>query len=87
EANAAFMAEGYGRLTGRPGVCIVTAGPGAVNSAAGVAQALVSNSPLVHISGTVPSGSRGEVTHTMFDPRALARLFEPITKRSIYVNN
>lgn len=85
EATAAFMAEGYGRLAGKPGVCVVTAGPGATNSATGVAQALVSASPMVHISGTVPSGARGELTHTLFDPRALARFFEPITKRSIYV--
>ncbi len=84
ECTAAFMAEGYGRLTGKPGVCIFTAGPGATNSVTGVAQALVSASPMVHISGAVPSGSRGEDVHTLFDPRALARLFEQVTKRSFY---
>lgn len=85
ESTAAFMAEGYGRLTGKPGVCIFTAGPGATNSVTGVAQALASASPMVHISGAVPSGARGEDIHTLFDLRGLARLFEPITKRSIYV--
>jgi acetolactate synthase-1/2/3 large subunit len=37
ELNASLMADTYGRLTGKPGVCLVTAGPGSVNSMAGVA--------------------------------------------------
>ena len=39
EPNASLMADAYGRLTGRPGICLLTAGPGGANSLAGVAQA------------------------------------------------
>src|SRR6185437_16249535 len=52
ENNAA---EVYGRLTGRPGVVFVTAGPGATHSLSGVAGAYAAGAPLVHISGGVPT--------------------------------
>ena len=51
ENTASGMADAYGRLTGRPGVVIVTAGPGATNSLSGVAQAYMAASPLI------PSGT------------------------------
>jgi acetolactate synthase-1/2/3 large subunit len=63
EGNAAFMAGMVGHLTGQPGVVLVTAGPGAVNSLTGVAQAYASSYPMVHISGTVPTGSGNEAFH------------------------
>src|SRR5690348_7980570 len=49
ENNAAIAAEVYGRLTGRPGVVTVTAGPGATNSLSGIAGAHANGSPVVHI--------------------------------------
>src|SRR5258705_79473 len=55
EQGAAFMADAYGRLTGRPGVCLSTLGPGATNLATGVADANLDRAPLVAITG---SGSR-----------------------------
>src|ERR1035437_5249303 len=51
EPNVSLMAETHGRLTGKPGVCIVTAGPGCVNSMAGVAQAYGGASPMGHTTG------------------------------------
>ena len=54
EPNVSLMADAYGRLTGKPGVCLVTAGPGGLNSMAGVAQAYGAASPMVHIGGAVP---------------------------------
>lgn len=51
EAAAAHMAEAYGRLTGRPGVCLVTAGPGFTNCLTGVQNARMACSPMVVISG------------------------------------
>src|SRR5438094_7868895 len=57
ENNAAIAAEVYGRLTGRPGVVVVTAGPGATNSLSGVAGADAAGAPLPHISGGVPGGA------------------------------
>src|SRR3974390_2429522 len=49
EPNVSLMAEAQGRLTGKPGVCIVTAGPGCLNSMAGVAQGDGAASPMVPI--------------------------------------
>src|SRR5918912_665790 len=53
ENNAAIAAEVYGRLTGRPGICLTTAGPGATNALSGVAGAYAAGAPLVHICGGV----------------------------------
>jgi len=60
ESNAAYMAGMYGYLTGRPGVVLVTAGPGATNSISGVAQAYATSLPMVHISGDVPLNAGNE---------------------------
>ncbi|HEY3108367.1 MAG TPA: thiamine pyrophosphate-binding protein, partial [Chloroflexota bacterium] len=57
ENNAALAAEAYGRLTGRPGVALVTAGPGALNSISGVASAMASGAPVVSLTGAVPSSA------------------------------
>ena len=51
EQGAAFMADAYGRLTGRPGVCLATLGPGASNLATGVGDATLDNAPLVALTG------------------------------------
>ncbi|HEY7652708.1 MAG TPA: thiamine pyrophosphate-binding protein, partial [Methylomirabilota bacterium] len=51
EQGAAFMADAYGRLTGRAGVCLSTLGPGATNLATGVADANLDHAPLVAITG------------------------------------
>ena len=53
EGGAAMMAEAYGKLTGRPGVCMVTRGPGATNAAAGIHVAFQDSTPLVLIVGQV----------------------------------
>ncbi len=74
------MAEAHGRLTGKPGVCVVTAGPGCVNSMAGVAQAYGAASPLVHISGAVPLNADFEPFHGVDDPGFVNEMFKPITK-------
>ena len=62
EGGAAMMAEAYGKLTGRPGVCMVTRGPGATNAAAGVHVAFQDSTPLVLVVGQVgreDAGPRG----------------------------
>jgi acetolactate synthase-1/2/3 large subunit len=51
EQAAAHMAEAWGRLTGKPGVCVVTAGPGFTDAVTGVANACQSNSPMILITG------------------------------------
>jgi acetolactate synthase-1/2/3 large subunit len=85
ENNAAIAAEVYGRLTGRPGVVIVTAGPGATNSLSGVAGAYAAGAPLVHISGGVPNGAAREAFHGVDEPGFLLRAFEPVTKWSVRI--
>jgi acetolactate synthase-1/2/3 large subunit len=80
EPNVSLMAEAQGRLSGKPGVCIVTAGPGCVNSMAGVAQAYGAASPLVHISGAVPLNADLEPFHGVDDAAFVNEMFKPITK-------
>jgi acetolactate synthase-1/2/3 large subunit len=86
ENNAALMADMYGRLTQRPGVCLVTAGPGATNSVTGVAQAYAAASPLIHITGTVPRHSKKGVFHGLDDPEFLHKTFSDVTKWSTSVD-
>ena len=54
EQGGSFAAEGYGRATGRPGVCMATSGPGATNLVTGIADAYMDSVPLVAITGQVP---------------------------------
>lgn len=85
ETTASGMADAYGRLTGKPGVVLVTAGPGATNSLTGVAQAYMSASPMVHISGAVPAGASYESFHGVDKPDFLVRMFAEVTKWSVAV--
>ncbi|MGH8622473.1 MAG: thiamine pyrophosphate-binding protein, partial [Burkholderiales bacterium] len=85
EPNVSLMADAYGRLTGKPGVCIVTAGPGCINSMAGVAQAYGAASPVVHISGAVPLKADREAFHGVDDPAFVHEMFKKITKWSARV--
>ncbi|BEV00866.1 biosynthetic-type acetolactate synthase large subunit [Novosphingobium olei] len=59
EAGAAHAAEGYARATGKPGVVLVTSGPGATNAVTGIADAFMDSIPLVVITGQVPTGLIG----------------------------
>lgn len=82
EPNTSLMADAYGRLTGKPGVCVVTAGPGSLNSMAGVAQAYGAASPMVHIAGAVPLKADLEAFHGVDDPAFVHEMFKKITKWS-----
>ena len=59
EAGAANMAEAYGKLTGRPGVCMVTRGPGATHASVGVHTAEQDSTPMLLLIGQVPRGHKG----------------------------
>lgn len=85
ENTAAIAAEVYGRLTGRPGVAIVTAGPGALNSLPGIAGAYAAGAPVVHLSGGVPRGAAKEAFHGVDEVDVLERAFAPVTKWSVRV--
>ncbi len=77
EQGAAFMADVYGRLTGRAGVCLATLGPGACNLVTGVADANMDRAPLVAIAGQAATTRMHKESHQHLD---LVNLFEPITK-------
>lgn len=79
EQGAAFMADVYGRLTQRAGVCLSTLGPGATNLVTGVADANGDGAPLVAITGQVGTDRMHITSHQFLD---LTKMFEPITKRT-----
>ncbi|EUJ19687.1 acetolactate synthase AlsS [Listeria aquatica] len=79
EQNAAFMAAAVGRLTGKPGVVLVTSGPGASNLATGLVTATSEGDPVVALAGNVGRQDRLKRTHQSMDNAAL---FKSITKYS-----
>lgn len=85
ETTASGMADAYGRLTGKPGVALVTAGPGATNSLTGVAQAYMMASPLIHISGAVPRNASMESFHGVDAEDFLVDVFKTVTKWSVSI--
>ena len=82
EQGAAFMADVYGRLTGRAGVCLATLGPGATNLVTGVADANMDSAPVVAIAGQAATTRMHKESHQHLD---LVELFEPITKSSTQI--
>ena len=82
EQGAAFMADVYGRLTGRAGVCLATLGPGATNLVTGVADANMDRAPVVAIAGQAATTRMHKESHQHLD---LVSLFDPITKYSTQI--
>ncbi|NER25750.1 MAG: acetolactate synthase large subunit [Symploca sp. SIO1B1] len=79
EQGAAFMADLYGRLTGKAGVCLSTLGPGATNLMTGVADANLDGAPVVAITGQVGTDRMHIESHQYLD---LVAMFSPVTKWS-----
>jgi acetolactate synthase-1/2/3 large subunit len=77
EQGAAFMADVYGRLTQKVGVCLSTLGPGATNLITGVANANMDRSPLLAITGQTNTDQLHKESHQNMDP---ITMFKPITK-------
>jgi len=77
EQAAAFMADAYGRFTGRPGVCVSTLGPGATNLLTGVADAYLDKSPLVAITGQADLKRIHKESHQYID---IVEIFSSVTK-------
>ncbi|MFH0773234.1 MAG: biosynthetic-type acetolactate synthase large subunit [bacterium] len=82
EQGAAHAAEGYARITGRPGVCFSTSGPGATNLVTGIADAHMDSIPLVCITGQVAAHLIGTDAFQEID---IVGITKPITKWSIQV--
>ncbi|MFA9420418.1 MAG: acetolactate synthase large subunit [Gammaproteobacteria bacterium] len=82
EQGAAFMADVYGRLTGRAGVCLSTLGPGATNLVTGFADANMDRAPIVGIAGQGATTRMHKESHQVLD---LVNLFAPISKYSVEI--
>lgn len=84
EQGATHMADGYARATGKPGVCVVTSGPGATNAVTGLATANMDGIPVVCISGQVPSSMIGNDAFQEADTVGITR---SVTKHNYLVRN
>ena len=77
EGGAAFMAEAYGKLTGKPGVLLVTRGPGACNASIGIHTAFQDSTPMVVLIGQV---ARHQIDREAFQEVDFRRMFAPLAK-------
>lgn len=80
EGSAGFAADVTARMTGKPGLCIATLGPGATNLATGVGNAFLDRSPLIAITCTLNEAQLGRRIQMQIDHHAL---FKPITKATL----
>src|ERR1700742_2149667 len=84
EQNAAFIAAGIGRMTGKAGVCIATSGPGCSNLVTGLATATSEGDPVVALGGATTVANRLKRVHQAMDT---VSLMKPVTKYSAEVNS
>lgn len=84
EQGAAFMADVWGRLTGKAGVCLATLGPGATNLITGLSDAHMDKSPVVAITGQGSSERLHKESHQAID---IVGMLKPITKWNISIHN
>ena len=82
EQGAVHMADGYARATGKPGVCLVTSGPGATNTVTGIANAFMDSIPIVVFTGQVPVALIG---NDAFQEADIIGITRPCTKHSFLV--
>jgi len=82
EQGASHMADGYARATGKVGVAMATSGPGATNLVTGIATAMMDSSPIVCITGQVPTGAIGT---DAFQETDVTGITLPITKHNYLV--
>ncbi|MBI2649231.1 MAG: acetolactate synthase large subunit, partial [Thaumarchaeota archaeon] len=80
EQIAAHMADAYGRVSRRAGVCSATSGPGATNLVTGIATAFADSSPVVAITGQVPRGMTGR---NAFQETDVVGVLTPVTKYTL----
>ena len=84
EQGATHAADGYARATGKPGVCLVTSGPGATNAVTGIATAYMDSIPLIVITGQVPSHAIGSDAFQEVDAVGVTR---PCVKHNFLVKD
>src|SRR5690242_15575809 len=84
EASAAWMAQVVGQITGVPGVCAATLGPGATNLVTGIANAWLDRAPLLAVTAQIPNAAIQTITHQRLP---LNQMFSTITKGSFDVGD
>jgi len=84
ESGAAHAADGYARASGKTGVCIATSGPGATNLVTGIASAFMDSSPVVFITGNVPTSQIGTDSFQEVDATGITL---PVTKYNVMVKD
>ena len=84
EQGATHAAQGFARVSGEVGVCLVTSGPGATNTLTGIADAMIDSTPIVVITGQVPTGMLGTDAFQEVD---LVSVTQPITKWSYQIRS
>ena len=87
EQGASFMADGYARVTGKPGVCMVISGPGVTNAATGIGQAYADSIPMLVISSANDSPSLGKGWGRLHETTDLCAITKPITAFSAMVHH
>ena len=85
EQGAVFMADGYARASGRPGVAINSGGPGALNTLTAMATAYNDSVPILHIVSENPPGLRGQARGYFHDIRDQFAMFRPVTGFAVQV--
>ncbi|WP_280160200.1 acetolactate synthase large subunit [Priestia megaterium] len=84
EQGAAFMADVYGRLTNKVGVCLSTLGPGATNLLTGISSAKLDHSPVVALTGQAALGRQHKDSHQYMD---IIKMVEPATKWGVQIKD
>jgi acetolactate synthase-1/2/3 large subunit len=84
EQAAAHAADGYARVTGKPGVCVSTSGPGATNLVTGIATAYMDSVPIIALTGQVP---RSLIGNDAFQEANITGITQPITKHNYLVQD
>ncbi|NKB63657.1 MAG: 5-guanidino-2-oxopentanoate decarboxylase [Gammaproteobacteria bacterium] len=87
EQGASFMADGYARVTGEPGVCTIITGPGVTNAATGIGQAYADSIPMLVISSANDSPSLGKGWGRLHETTDLCAITRPITAFSTMVHD
>jgi 5-guanidino-2-oxopentanoate decarboxylase len=87
EQGASFMADGYARVTGKPGVCTLITGPGVTNAATGIGQAYADSIPMLVISSANDSPSLGKGWGRLHETTDLCAITRPITAFSAMVHD
>ena len=87
EQAAAIMADGYSRVSGKPGICLTSTGPGAANSMCGMGEAYLASSPVLNICSTAEEDLYGRGLGTSHETRDQVGMFSVVTQWSNHVSH